>query len=175
MILDITDVISTTDKVKTVAVEIDMVSYDSKLGSFPIVEKKPFDLCLVNDDDKRLYISGKTEFKVVIPCDRCLEEVAMPFQVRIDEELPLVDGEVTEEEDGEPYTFLDEHHLDVDRLIYDEILVNWPAKVLCRKDCKGICPKCGQNLNQQDCGCNRTVLDPRMAKFQDVFKEFKEV
>ena len=70
---------------------------------------------------------------------------------------------------------LEEHELDVDRLIYDEILVNWPTKVLCKDDCKGICPVCGQNLNQQDCGCDRQVIDPRMAKFQDIFNEFKEV
>lgn len=77
--------------------------------------------------------------------------------------------------EDEENTFLEEHELDVDRLIYDEILVNWPTKVLCKDDCKGICPVCGQNLNQQDCGCDRQVIDPRMAKFQDIFNEFKEV
>ncbi len=175
MKLDITDVISTQDKTKSLTAEIDMVSFDSKLGSFPIIEKKPFDICLTNEDDKKLIITGETEFKIVIPCDRCLESVEMPFEVSIDEELSLVDGQVVKDEDEEAITFLEEAKLDVDRLIYDEILVNWPAKVLCKRDCKGICPKCGQNLNQQDCGCDRTVLDPRMAKFQDIFKEFKEV
>ena len=175
MKLDITDVISTTDKVRTIPVEIEMMSYDSKLGSFPIIEKKPFELCLTNEDDKRLVITGETRFAVAIPCDRCLETVNIPFEVKIGEELPIEEGKIAADEDGEFVPYIEESQLDVDRLIYDEILVNWPAKVLCKKDCKGICPKCGQNLNQQDCGCDRTVLDPRMAKFQDIFKEFKEV
>ena len=66
-------------------------------------------------------------------------------------------------------------NLDVDRLIYDEILVNWPMKVLCREDCKGICRKCGTNLNYKPCSCDRTEPDPRMAAIQDVFNQFKEV
>ena len=53
--------------------------------------------------------------------------------------------------------------------------MNWPAKVLCGEDCKGICPVCGANRNEKDCGCDTVVLDPRMQKFQDVFKDFKEV
>ena len=63
----------------------------------------------------------------------------------------------------------------MDRLIFNEILVNWPAKVLCKSDCKGICPKCGTNLNLATCDCEQGELDPRMAQFQDVFNKFKEV
>jgi uncharacterized protein len=65
--------------------------------------------------------------------------------------------------------------LDVDCLVVNEILVNWPTKVLCKEDCKGICPVCGKNRNLYDCGCDTVVLDPRMQQFQDVFKDFKEV
>ena len=119
-------------------------------------------------------ISGDTTLDVVVPCDRCLSDVDVTLQVAIDRKVMLADGHVQFAEDEEN-TFLEEHELDVDRLIYDEILVNWPTKVLCKDDCKGICPVCGQNLNQQDCGCDRQVIDPRMAKFQDIFNEFKEV
>ena len=42
--------------------------------------------------------------------------------------------------------------LDVEAFVYDEILVNWPAKILCKEDCKGICPVCGQNRNLKECG-----------------------
>ena len=40
---------------------------------------------------------------------------------------------------------------------------------------RGICPVCGTNRNEKDCGCDTVVLDPRMQQFQDVFKDFKEV
>ena len=65
--------------------------------------------------------------------------------------------------------------LDTDSLVYNEILIHWPMKVLCQKNCKGICKHCGTNLNEKACTCDHAELDPRMAAIQDIFKEFKEV
>ena len=65
--------------------------------------------------------------------------------------------------------------LDVDQLIFGEILVSWPMKVLCREDCKGICKKCGANMNLAGCQCPKAELDPRMAAIQDIFNQCKEV
>lgn len=172
--MNVQDVLSTADRKKEVMVQSKLTFFESANQEFPITGIKPFNLCLTNDDNQRLYISGNTTLEVVIPCDRCLEDTVHTFSVVIDREVSIEDGEVLAVEDEE-ITFLKEYDLDVDRLIYDEILVNWPTKVLCKDDCKGICPVCGQNLNQQDCGCERQVMDPRMAKFQDIFREFKEV
>ena len=116
-----------------------------------------------------------------MPCDRCLETVEIPFSIQIDKELPLqseYSDTVEKEDDGsmdEADSYMEDGELDVDRLIYNEILVNWPAKVLCKPDCKRICPKCGTNLNLENCDCEPGELDPRMAAFQDVFNKFKEV
>ena len=71
--------------------------------------------------------------------------------------------------------YIDGYNLDVDKLIYNEILIGWPMKILCREDCKGICNMCGQNLNKGTCDCEDTSLDPRMSVIRDVFKNFKEV
>ncbi len=79
------------------------------------------------------------------------------------------------DEEMEDIDYLIGFDLDVDKLIYGEILVNWPMKVLCKEDCKGICKVCGMNLNKGNCDCQRTELDPRMAAIQDVFNKFKEV
>ena len=68
-----------------------------------------------------------------------------------------------------------EKHLDVDQLVHNEILTDWPIQVLCREDCKGICPSCGANRNQTSCGCDTAVPDPRMAAISDIFSKFKEV
>lgn len=174
MVMNVQDVLSTADKKREVLVQSELTFFESANQKFPITGIKPFNLCLKNDDNQRLYISGNTTLDVVIPCDRCLEDTVQRFSVDIDRRVDIKDGEVLAAEDEE-ITFLKEYELDVDRLIYDEILVNWPTKVLCKDDCKGICPVCGQNLNQQDCGCDRQVMDPRMAKFQDIFREFKEV
>ena len=70
---------------------------------------------------------------------------------------------------------MDGFHLDVETLVHNEILMNWPMKILCKEDCRGICPVCGQNRNQGDCGCDTFVPDPRMAVIQDIFNKSKEV
>ncbi len=67
------------------------------------------------------------------------------------------------------------YHLNVDELINNELLLNWPMKILCKEDCKGICKVCGKNLNDGACGCDDFVPDPRMAAIKDLFNANKEV
>ena len=143
--------------------------------NYPITEKKPFELRLTNDNDQKLEIEAETQLTVSMPCDRCLTAVPVVIAIKIKRSLSLADGHIVLNPEENDDSIVSDHSLDVDRLVYDEVLVNWPAKVLCRESCKGICQICGQNLNEKDCGCNRQVLDPRMAKFQDIFNEFKEV
>ena len=71
--------------------------------------------------------------------------------------------------------FMDGTMLDVDKLVYPEVLINLPAKILCKPDCLGLCPVCGANLNQGECGCDRSSPDPRMSVIQDIFNNRKEV
>ena len=88
-------------------------------------------------------------------------------------DVGLSDAELTEELDES--NFIDGYHLDVDKLLYNEILSGWPTKVLCREDCRGLCRICGRNLNTGSCGCEDPGLDPRMSVVRDLFKNFKEV
>ncbi|MBO5246220.1 MAG: DUF177 domain-containing protein [Eubacterium sp.] len=177
MKLDISDVYSLDNKEIVRKVHIDMVEFASRQGVFPIQAGEPFDLMIANEEGKRLRLSGEGDVTVQIPCDRCLQEVAYPFHFIIEKEIPLENTlEESEDADDEASSYIDEERvLDVDRLVFNEILVNWPAKVLCKSDCKGICPKCGTNLNLAACDCEQGELDPRMAQFQDVFNKFKEV
>lgn len=173
MIIDITKIILTKDKTQQYACSLSSDSIDYMHGSFPINNSKPFELSIVNEGGKNLTIRGNTGLDITIPCDRCLTDVDVPFDIVIDKTLRISD-DLLISDDGE-ITYINEGKLDVDRLLFDEILVDWPSKVLCKNDCKGICPKCGANLNTSPCDCDKSVIDPRMAKFQDVFKEFKEV
>ena len=72
-------------------------------------------------------------------------------------------------------SFIQNKELDTDKLLHNEVLINWPMRVLCKEDCKGICSRCGANLNQGSCVCDTADLDPRMAVISDIFKNFKEV
>ena len=173
MRVELADIISCENKDMSQQVEIELMSFDSKLGRFPIVKKAPFELKFVNENNKRLLIQGETEVTIAIPCDRCLEDVDSEFTITIDKKIDLTGSD--EENSMEGLNYMIGTNLDVDQLIFGEILVSWPMKVLCREDCKGICKRCGANLNTAECQCQKTEPDPRMAAIQDIFNKFKEV
>lgn len=174
MKIDLTKIRSNADQKLDYEAASDLT--EVKIGgvTHPISVIQPFGISLSNEANKRMLVSGETKVHMVLPCDRCLSDVQMEITVRIEREFHLTDGVVIFDEEEEN-TCIEGDSLDVDRLIYDEILVDWPTKVLCQDDCKGICSVCGQDLNLSDCGCDRQGIDPRMAKFQDIFNEFKEV
>ena len=86
-------------------------------------------------------------------------------------------AEITHDQDAleEQEAFMEGYSLNIDSLIDNEITTSWPMKVLCRPDCKGLCPVCGKDLNTGACGCDTFVPDPRMAAIMDVFNANKEV
>lgn len=174
MIIDISKVVKSINKEVSEEVSIELTSFESRLGDFPILQKSPVILTLTNQENKTLFIRGAVDVTLSIPCGRCLEEVPTQICFDIDKKLDITDGGLVDDE-MEENDYLIGFELDVDKLVYAEILVNWPMKVLCKEDCEGICNVCGANLNKGDCGCQRTELDPRMAAIQDIFSKFKEV
>ena len=109
--------------------------------------------------------------RLIIPCDRCLEDVENTFHITIDRSVnPNTESDGIE--DVDELSFIDGYMLDVDKLIMDEIVVALPTKVLCKEDCKGLCSICGTNLNNHTCDCHKESLDPRMAAIQDIFRDF---
>ncbi|MEG0806423.1 MAG: DUF177 domain-containing protein [Lachnospiraceae bacterium] len=174
MIVDLTDVVCNEDKQYNIETLIELETFESRLGSYPIMNKTPLQLCIVNEEGQRLKITGTMELESLAPCDRCLTDVPMKFSLQIIREYTIEDKKLVigmlEETD-----YMIGFDLDVEGLVYDEILTNWPMKVLCKDDCKGICIRCGTNLNLWECTCDQTEPDPRMAAIKDVFSKFKEV
>ncbi|MBE5909533.1 YceD family protein [Pseudobutyrivibrio sp.] len=175
MKISIKDITSLPDQNKKFAGTCDIHDF-SYLGSdFSINHVEPFEVVLSMIGTGKLHIVFNTNTSIVGACDRCLTEVTFEVPINVDETVEVSEGQVVADDDLGPYSFVDGEEIDVDELILNEILVNFPAKILCQDDCKGICPVCGKNRNLNDCGCDDTVLDPRMAQFLDVFNSFKEV
>lgn len=129
----------------------------------------------ISYDGAHLSVGGTCEGTVTYPCDRCLKDTPVPFEADISLDFPVSDGRLVQTAD-DPEDFVEDGRIiDLSAVISEELLIGKPEKVLCRPDCKGICPVCGQNLNEGSCNCESFVPDPRMAQFQDVFKKFKEV
>ena len=175
MLINLSDVLSDQHKTVEETVRLEMEEIRLQSGTYPIISKEPVHVKVEHIRGKEMLIYADTRLVTVIPCDRCLEDVryefALDFAKHVD--IGLSDAELTEELDES--NFIDGYHLDVDKLLFHEILSSWPTKVLCREDCKGLCLKCGKNLNEGECGCDRASLDPRMSAIRDIFNNFKEV
>lgn len=149
-------------------IPFDITAFDTKFGSFPVKDASEICLVLEHATGRRLRADGSVHLVITIPCDRCLEDVDVPFDITFSKNIDCKHLDTGDDSDDTQYIVDDS--LDVGKIVRDEVLLEWPAKVLCREDCKGICKVCGHNLNVSDCGCDRVVLDPRMAAIQDIFK-----
>ena len=149
----------------TEQVAVEMENFTCSLGTFPVTGKSEFPLTVSKIGTDKFLIEGETSITLEIPCDRCLQPVSVEVPLAISREC---DKSIPEEElEEEP--LIVGYHLDTEQLIYCEMLVNWPMKTLCTEACKGICKKCGTNLNHSSCTCDTVELDPRMAKIRDIF------
>lgn len=146
----------------------DADTFCTAMENITVKEAAPLHLELVHTDKRMLKIDGSMDVTFYIPCDRCLEDVEVPFAVRFHKEIDCNRMDTDDDSDDTQYVTGDV--LDIDKIIRDELLLEWPAKILCKEDCKGICKVCGHSLNVSDCGCDRVVPDPRMAAIQDIFK-----
>ena len=175
MLVNLSDVLSEQHKTIDKFVPIEMETYRYGLGVAPIIEKSDVHIVVKHVKKRELTIMGEAKLVFELPCDRCLEpvQVDMDLEFTKNVDLQVSDDEQVDELDEKNY--IDGYNLDVEKLLYNEILIGWPMKVLCSEDCKGICNTCGQNLNLGTCDCEDTSLDPRMSVIRDVFKNFKEV
>ena len=174
MFINLSDVLSELHKPIDKVVPVEMTDIETALGFMPVIEKEDAHIVVKHVKQKELTIDGACRLVLEIPCDRCLEPVATEFDLKFSKNIDLAaDDNQIDELDEKNY--IDGYNLDVDKLLYNEILIGWPMKILCSESCKGICNVCGQNLNKGSCDCEDTSLDPRMSVIRDVFKNFKEV
>ena len=174
MTIDLSLFLEKEDQTYETTVSYDADTVSIKGSTYQKISSEPLPLTFYNDGGKKLFVSGKTSVSFLSPCDRCLTDVEITILVTLSEEFDILDDQISYDEE-EGVSPVSENILDVDYLVKNEILYHWPSKVLCREDCKGICPVCGKNRNIEDCTCDTFVPDPRMAKFLDVFNESKEV
>ncbi len=169
MILDLEPVLAAAEKEFVFPVSFDAGAVDVWQGRCEISGPESFPLHVCFHKGKGVQIEGEADFQTKVPCDRCLTDVPVTVHADLSRMLE-VSGPylVTGGDDTESFVS-SAHEIDIDALVTDELLLQWPSKVLCDPECKGLCPVCGQNLNLAECGCDRFVPDPRMAKFADLF------
>lgn len=117
-------------------------------------------------DDMAL-VEGELSLDVTMPCSRCLKPVPVRIAVPFREHFMVGGDPQTEEEDL--YVPVESNEIDLTPYVEEAVQLELPLVPLCAEDCKGLCPECGKDLNEGECGCDRTPIDPRLAALKDLF------
>ncbi|MBN2384904.1 DUF177 domain-containing protein [bacterium] len=123
------------------------------------------------------YIRGQLRTSLLIECSRCLTE----FEIKIDTSFNNIytqsNGDISEEDEDIDESDLEtsvirDDRIDLIELIHEQLILHTPLKPLCREDCKGLCPQCGQDLNLKQCSC---VLqkDTRFSQLKQFFNDYE--
>lgn len=115
-----------------------------------------------------VYLDVNISFDFFGICDRCAEDFEREYT--IDLHKIVVEKLENDDDDFDDFIVVEGCKLDLDDFVYQEIQLYLPQKMLCKEDCKGICPRCGKNLNEGDCDCKADV-DPRMAALLELLED----
>jgi uncharacterized protein len=122
---------------------------------------------------KDIRLKGRLSTGIELQCARCLEPVPQEIKRNFEllyrplgadagrDELSITDAEA---EIG----YYRGNGILLEDVLREQVLLALPLKITCRPDCKGLCPQCGKNLNQEQCACSTEVEDPRWAALKDV-------
>lgn len=124
-------------------------------------------------------VTGQLATVLEVNCNRCLEAFDLPVSIEIEEgfksTIDLRTGAylpVTDED--EAATLIDEHHIiDLREVVRQDLLLALPIHPLCREACRGLCPTCGANLNEEACECEPETVDQRWGALADLFEQMK--
>ncbi len=115
-------------------------------------------------------LQAKVTYEAV--CARCLAKILQDCSLELSKGVKRQNG--NEENEDDNYLVYEDHMLALDGAIWDLLFLELPYRHLCREDCAGICPECGKNRNEGDCGCTKKTIDPRLAILGTLLEETNE-
>ncbi len=119
----------------------------------------------ITDSAGYMQLKAEAHLAYEAECDRCLDPVSGEFVLDF-ERVVADEGTLTAEqiEDNvDEYVIVENGRLDIDEQLCEALLLDFPRKILCSPDCRGLCPKCGKPLKDGDCSCPTKEIDPRLA------------
>ena len=103
-------------------------------------------------------LSAVVDADLYTVCDRCAADVVKHLSIPLEHTFVTA---LNNEENDEEYVVVPDMVLDLDELVSEDVFLNLPTKVLCKEDCKGICPQCGKNLNEGPCDWSSVTRQKR--------------
>ena len=108
-------------------------------------------------------------------CARCLKPLGGVFTLDLEKTVaPRNVLEGLSEDRLDDYLIIDDGFLDMDAPLLEEIEMAFPVRFLCKDDCRGLCQRCGKDLNEGDCDCQKGEIDPRLAPLAEILRKMQE-
>lgn len=133
----------------------------------------------------KVLVTGKITSEAELVCSRCLNNFPYPVKINFNAEY-VPQFKFTGEEEHEPacpvgrlakeeldVSFYQGDEINIEGLIKEHIILFVPMKPLCKSDCRGLCLKCGENLNEISCDCSFEDVDPRLEPLKKLKKNFQ--
>ena len=122
----------------------------------------------ITNNTKSLQLEASVTGNIKVLCARCRKEILESISFDISE--VLVREEEAENQIDEDVIVYQGHTVDVEDIVMNNFFMNVSGKFLCSDDCKGLCPKCGQDLNEKLCNCKDDEIDPRWQGLAEIMK-----
>ena len=171
MLIDVSKIIAKPDGSYNEQLECDMTCFSYCGESYEISACTPIGVKITSKGNRKALISLRTTISLLIPCDRCLTPVEHSFDIDYSREIDFNENSSDRIDNMDELNFINGTEFDVNQLICDEIIIDFPLQVLCDEDCKGLCPECGINLNENECSCDKSPIDPRFAVLADLLNK----
>ena len=167
MLIDVRSILHTPGKRLDFQFDLDLSDLEFS-GRYPVREPVAVEGTIRNTADVlELDLTARSTLDAV--CDRCgkefRQEKAVPFRCLLAEEV--------QSEDNDEIVVLENGKVDVGDLARTAFILDMDTKTLCSEDCKGLCPRCGADLNLGPCSCKKEV-DPRLAVLAKLLENNKE-
>lgn len=161
MIIDVSSILKDIGGKISVSGEISLD--ENEFSDIKIITPVSVNGSIVNNG-KTLLLTADIKCRASTVCARCLKDIQIDFDFSIEEMLAQGENQY-----DDVYTF--EHdNIDLTEIVINNILMNISGRYLCSEDCKGLCPKCGCDLNKSECNCSDDDIDPRWAALADIMK-----
>ena len=166
MKIDITDIIERDGVVKRFKMDAD----SHKTGGGNALVNFLGDIHIegeISNNEGILTVTADILGQLDAKCYRCLNEIVKPFSIPMEETFEHANS--SKSLDSYEYSG---HILDISQAVIDSIYLNIPDRILCKSECKGLCPECGWNLNDKDCKCRKESKENKgFSALRDLFKE----
>lgn len=156
MLLQLKDVFINEGSSQEVSYEMNMSDVDFD-GLYPFVSPVKV-ISRVENRADLVSLKAEVKFTFSHPCDRCLDDIVKEYDYKFEHILVVA----LDDDRNDDFIAVPEYEIDLDELLKADILLELPRKYLCSENCKGICPKCGKNLNEGLCSCDTRHIDPRL-------------